>query len=133
MVIAGDTLASRRADEVEYIDANSYGMRVARMDAHGGWLASATDLVRFGVNVDNILSAGSWRATYGSHSDTYTLGWSRNSHGIMWHSGSLPGTSSILVRAVLDGDVIVWAAIANTRDAGIDVDGMMWTVFNTIK
>ena len=46
MHIAGDTLADRRSDEVVYHGQDGedpYVYRVARMDAHGGWLASAAD------------------------------------------------------------------------------------------
>src|SRR5699024_5723952 len=51
MTIAGDTLADRAPDEVAYYaqggDSDPYGMKVARMDAHGGWVANAPDLLRF--------------------------------------------------------------------------------------
>src|SRR6202000_170638 len=51
MRIAGNTLAQRAPGEVTYHAAfgfgNPYGMNVARMDSHGGWLATAADLVRF--------------------------------------------------------------------------------------
>ena len=55
MRIAGNTLAERAAQEVVYYDqdgANPYRMNVRRMDSHGGWLATPTDLVRFLVHVD---------------------------------------------------------------------------------
>src|SRR5512133_926131 len=59
MHIAGDTLADRRANEVVYTQqsrANPYAIRVSRMDAHGGWIASPTDLMRFLVRVDGFPS-----------------------------------------------------------------------------
>ncbi|MFD6442359.1 serine hydrolase domain-containing protein, partial [Peribacillus sp. NPDC060186] len=59
MHIAGDTLADRRVNEVIYYrqsQENPYTIRVSRMDAHGGWIASATDLVRFLVRVDRFTS-----------------------------------------------------------------------------
>src|SRR3712207_540861 len=57
MHIAGNTLADRRSDEVEYYARppathDPYGIPVARKDAEGGWLASAVDVVRFAVHVD---------------------------------------------------------------------------------
>ncbi len=50
MQIAGDTLATRATDEVVYYGQGGedpYGMKVARMDAHGGWIATPIDLLRF--------------------------------------------------------------------------------------
>jgi CubicO group peptidase (beta-lactamase class C family) len=57
MHIAGDRLLDRRSDEVRYYPSDvrpfdPYLLPVARMDSHGGWLASAVDLVRFVVHVD---------------------------------------------------------------------------------
>jgi hypothetical protein len=70
MAIAGDSLAERQSDEVVYyggpqeiqvqiggetynylIYEDPYLIPVSRMDAHGGWIASAIDLVRFAVHV----------------------------------------------------------------------------------
>ena len=53
MEIAGDTLADRRPDEVVYVGNDPYSLPVSRMDAHGGWLASRTELVQFAVHVDD--------------------------------------------------------------------------------
>ena len=54
MQIAGNTLADRAPGEVVYYgqSENPYGMNVRRMDSHGGWIASASDLVRFTTHVD---------------------------------------------------------------------------------
>ena len=53
--IAGHKQHQRRPDEVVYYDKyDPYGrnMDVARMDAHGGWSSTPTDLVRFAQHVD---------------------------------------------------------------------------------
>ncbi|MDQ3410829.1 MAG: serine hydrolase, partial [Chloroflexota bacterium] len=70
MHIAGDTLAERRPDEVVYASQgfDPYALLIDRMDAHGGWIASASDLLRFVGSIDGspnrpqIINAGT-RAT----------------------------------------------------------------------
>jgi CubicO group peptidase (beta-lactamase class C family) len=106
MQIAGNTLEARLPGEVKYYQAefSPYSMNVARMDSHGGWVASATDLARFMVRIDR-----------GTHvpdivsSLSQTMYFKDNS----WlHAGSLPGTSSLLVR--LD-NTFSFVVLANTR------------------
>jgi N-acyl-D-amino-acid deacylase len=99
------------------------------MIAHGGWLASSVDLVRFGSAIgtddfDLVLSAKSIETMFTAEEDKgdgdafYARGWNvrhwsergRNT----WHTGSLPGTSTILVRR---WDGVCWAVLFNTRDA----------------
>ena len=105
------------------------------MDAHGGWLASAPDLVRFVSCFDDphhckILKAksidilfarppgaagkeanGKPRAAY------YACGWMVRPVGDtgqanIWHTGSLDGTSTLLVRR---HDGLAWAVLFNSR------------------
>jgi hypothetical protein len=47
-------LEARLPGEVKYYQTefSPYSMNVARMDSHGGWVASATDLARFMVRID---------------------------------------------------------------------------------
>jgi CubicO group peptidase (beta-lactamase class C family) len=140
MQIGGDTRADRKANEVVYYDGNSnspYTMKVARMDAHGGWIAKPIDLVRFGVHVDgsptkpDILTPASILSmTTGSTANPgYACGWATNAAGNWWHNGSLPGTFSILVRTKSG---FVWAAIVNSRKNDPDLDKMMWDVVNGV-
>lgn len=90
------------------------------MDSHGGWIASAADLAKFAAAFDDpdncpILNRKSIELMYrrpsglaghnedGSKKDVYySLGWSVRvpSGGRMnyWHTGSLPGTATILIR-----------------------------------
>lgn len=105
------------------------------LDAHGGWIASAVDLVRFGLALapgdgrllsDESLALCDARpngaagyAEDGSPKDVhYGCGWMVRSRGEgganLWHTGSLPGTSTLLV---LRHDGLVWAALFNTRNA----------------
>ena len=102
--------------------------------AHGGWIASAIDLVRFAAELDNphtskLLSAksiatmferptgpaglepsGALKAVY------YGCGWmvrpvEGGSGANAWHSGLIAGTSSLLVRR---HDGFNWAVLFNT-------------------
>ena len=136
--IAGNTRADRASGEVAYYDVPDglpYGMNVARMDSHGGWIASATDLVKFVMHVDGFDDAPSLltprtiqamtspvNASAGSR---YASGWAVNSAPNWWHIGSLPGTTAIVVRTA---NGLCWAALANARSPGSDraIDRLMW-------
>ncbi len=105
------------------------------MDSHGGWIASSVDLVRFGSAVEyfkksNVLNEKSARemvarpqGAAGHDRDGkpkaayYGLGWSirpvsNTGKSNRWHTGSLDGTSTILV---LRHDGICWAVLFNAR------------------
>jgi CubicO group peptidase (beta-lactamase class C family) len=128
MQIAGNTLKDRAADEVKYysqIGGDPYGMNVARMDSHGGWIATASDLTAFFVHVDGfketeqLLADDTLRimSTPSSANGHYAKGFFLNS-GNWWHSGLLDGTTTISVRT--RGN-FCWSAFTNTRSR---VDGM---------
>jgi CubicO group peptidase (beta-lactamase class C family) len=88
------------------------------MDSHGGWLASAPELVRFAAVFDDpndcpILSAKSIETMfalpetidpdeYKTGERYYACGWNvrdyRNGRRNTWHGGSLPGTYTFMVR-----------------------------------
>ncbi len=118
------------------------GFYVEAMDSHGGWIASAIDMMRFVTHVDgrsnpsDILKSSSiermtrrpslsdWRGT----DFWYALGWDVNKWGNWWHSGSLDGTTSLLVRA---SNGLSWFAVANYRprnfdDFSLELDWAMW-------
>jgi len=111
------------------------GFHLEAMDAHGGWLASAVALARFASALDNVehsplLAAAGMRTMYepppppvcrddkGALLATfYGCGWSVRPVGQAgkanyWHSGSLPGTASLLVRR---WDGLSWAVLFNQR------------------
>lgn len=138
MRIAGNTRAEKAPLEVTYYsqaDGDPYRPNVRRMDAHGGWLGTATDLVLFANHVDGFDTTPSLltpesihlMTTPGKASPNYARGWNVNAEPNWWHGGSLPGTSTILVRSY---DNFCWAALANTRTPGIDLalDRMMWEI-----
>ncbi len=135
MRIAGNTLAERARGEVVYDGQGEkpYAINVRRMDSHGGWLARASDLVRFATHVDGLSEARSIlrpetirvMTTASPANAGYAKGWAVNASHNWWHSGSLPGTSSILVRTASG---LCWAALANTRREGMDgaLDALLW-------
>jgi len=144
MAIAGDTKAQRQPWEVEYLGQGSedpYGMEVARMDAHGGWIGTAVDHVRFAVHVDGaggrpaLLDAASLAAmlTPTALRADYAQGWGVNAAPNRWHMGSLPGTRALLVTTA---GGMSWCALCNSRppagpadDAmGAELDAMMWRI-----
>ncbi len=141
MRIAGNTLALRAPQEVVYgaSDSDAYGMNVTRMDAHGGWVASARDLVRFAVAVDGTYARPVLRPesvavmTTPTVNPNYAKGWSITGRN-WWHNGSLPGTSSVMVRTP---GGLCWAALANGRNSKTDsvaaIDRMMWDVVKAAK
>jgi CubicO group peptidase (beta-lactamase class C family) len=146
MRIAGDTEEARAPNEVTYYASpntgNPYGMKVARMDSHGGWLSTATDLVKFLTRVDgfprrpDILRRESIRTMVSTTpaSGGYAHGWNTNSANSYWHNGSLPGTTSIAVRTASG---YCWAAIANSGGPGSPIDGaldqLMWNMVGSVS
>lgn len=121
--IAGNTWEERLPGEVKYYQAgfNPYSMNVARMDAHGGWVATATDLARFMVRIDRNMHvpdivSSSLQAMY--FGDSFWV-----------HTGSLPGTSSLLVR--LD-NTFSFVVLANTRTED-DYDRILEELYTVVR
>jgi CubicO group peptidase (beta-lactamase class C family) len=129
MRIAGNTLADRQPLEVMYLTEKpgaAYAMNVSRMDSHGGWIATAGDLVRFASQLPKLLTATSigTMTTHGV-SERYARGWSVNQVPNWWHAGSLPGTTTIMVRTAKG---YCWAGLLNGRKDGLGIalDRLMW-------
>ena len=138
MAIAADTENGRKWNEVKYFDKSAYGMKVRRMDAHGGWLSSAIDMMRFIVRVDgfntknDIIKKSTFDTmmTGSKANKNYGKGWVLNKKNKNYfHNGSLPGTGAILVRT---GSGMSWIFLANARYDN-KIDGMMWDVVKGIK
>jgi len=156
----GRSLESDRApDEVRYYDRSTMnsvfpgggsvpapygGFNLEAMDAHGGWIASTIDLLRFATAVDrlptrpdiltgvsiDLMTARPPPPLWEGSAFHYGLGWLvRPAEGNWWHDGSLPGTASILVRT---GSGLAWVALFNGRDMKPnstfqrEIDGAMW-------
>ncbi len=129
MAIAGDTRSEREPDEVAYYDGGAYGMPVARMDAHGGWMGTPTDLLRLTVRVDgfpekaDILASGTLDelADDDSHNSGYGEGWLLRS-GWRGHNGCFSGAIGFLVRR---DDGVSYAVLTNSRPGG---DSCAWNL-----
>jgi CubicO group peptidase (beta-lactamase class C family) len=142
MQIAGNQANQKLVNEVVYYADRAedpYAMNVSRMDSHGGWLATPTELVKFVGSVDglqpssNILKPSTIAAMTrpSSVNSTYASGWQVNSAPNWWHNGSLPGTSSLLVRTASG---MCWSACANarTKDSLSMLDDMMWAMAKSV-
>lgn len=142
MRIGGNTRAERAPREVVYYSqtpGGPYSMNVRRMDSHGGWLATPTDLARFLVHVDNfptkpdILKRETIEimTTPLQIAPTQAKGWRVNYEHDWWHGGSLPGTTAIMVRTSRQ---FCWAALANTLTGGLsdDLDKLVWDMVGKI-
>jgi len=129
MQIGRNSERQRGANEVVYIGQYSedpYKINVSRMDSCDGWIASSTQLVQFlnhvagTPNIAALLKPETIRimTTPTPASPTgngrYARGWmvSDNGTGAWWHSGSLPGSTSFMIRTA-DGSCA--AAVCNTR------------------
>ncbi len=98
------------------------GFCLEAMDAHGGWLASAVDLVRFASSIDRVLDAEGIEILFEpppglkTKDVWYGCGWMVRRVGggkrNTWHGGSLPGTYTLLVRR---HDGLTWAVLFNRR------------------
>jgi CubicO group peptidase (beta-lactamase class C family) len=142
MRIGGNTLLDTAPGEVVYYGQNGespYGMNVRRMDSHGGWIATPSDLVNFAMRVDgfsytpSILEPATIETmtTATSANPDYAKGWAVDAAGNWGHTGSLPGTRSIMLRT---SSGLCWAALTNTRAAGMDLalDKMLWDMAETV-
>lgn len=144
--IGGNTLAERQTNEVLYYGQSEEAyhriMDVKRMDAHGGWVGSPTDLVRLINRVDGFknpsdLLQTQWIQTMTTPSKAnpyYAKGWSVNKSGNWWHTGSFNGGSSILAR-INDGHC--WAMTMNTRSRkdgyNTAIDKLPWDIKRSVK
>jgi len=141
MAIAGNTLADRITHEVKYYGQSGedpYIYNISRMDSHGGWLATATDLAWIIDHVDgfpakpDILSSTALTimTTPSAANSGYACGWSVNSINNYWHQGSLPGTATEQARTVSQGKYN-FVILTNTRSLSAnfsgDLDNLFWS------
>jgi len=152
MRIAGNTLKQRAPNEVVYqgqFGENPYKMNVTRMDSHGGWIATPSDMARFlthvggAPGVPSILQPDSIRimttpspAYPQTSAGRYARGWMvlDQGKGNWWHNGSLPGSTSIMVRT---SSGMCWGAVTDTRTQPsglIDtaLDKMVWDMVGQV-
>jgi N-acyl-D-amino-acid deacylase len=134
------------------------GLNLAAMDAHGGWLASAVDLVRFVAALEenarppllsrtlraHMLAAPPGRVGHRKNGRPrehyYACGWdmTRDGDGYnFWHSGFIDGTSTLLVHR---SDGIAWAVLFNSSQSLEEdslpadvIDGPLHEAINQVK
>ncbi|MEQ9438296.1 MAG: serine hydrolase domain-containing protein [Cyclobacteriaceae bacterium] len=136
MRLAKNRLDERCENEVKYYDlssnnvrqdmygsgelvSNAYSFNIEALAAAGGWLATATDLMKFLVAVDgfkdspDILSNESLLAMIETKSGR-PYGWrSAQVGGTWWRTGTLAGTSALIKR---QQDGTSWVILANTSN-----------------
>jgi N-acyl-D-amino-acid deacylase len=125
------------------------GFNIEAMDAHGGWVASAVDLARFITAVDGLTTrpdvlrpetiatmTARPPPVWDGAAFHYGAGWLvRPQQGNWWHNGSLPGTSSLIVRT---GTGLAWAVLFNARSMvpgstfEADVDPAVWQAVSQV-
>jgi CubicO group peptidase (beta-lactamase class C family) len=154
MQIGHSKLDYRISDEVTYESKGEspYGtFNLENMDSHGGWLASAPDLVRFAAAFDDevgcpILSTESIetmfslpatiaRENYKLGERYYACGWNVRDFGggrrNTWHTGSLPGAYTFMARWSNGVDCVV---LFNKRGDDFDaIDPLLWEAVKSIS
>ena len=105
-------------------------------DAHGGWIATASDLIRVLVSVDkfdtkpDILQAETIdiMTTPSANFSNYAKGWAVNQFNNWWHTGAIAGTASNFVRT--SGE-FTFAIILNKRVTGNQA-GAFWAALDAL-
>lgn len=116
---------------------SEYGSwNIEAFDAHGGWIATASDLIRILVAVDkfntkpdilqpstiDIMTTPSANASY------YAKGWLVNQWDNWWHTGAIDGTASNFVRT---SGGFTFAIILNKRVTGSQANDF-WTALDAL-
>jgi len=167
MAIGASALAGRREGEVRYypyegeplvpavlpgmaaqVPAMYGGWDLRTMDAHGGWVASAVDLLRFvkaletgetalkRASVAQMTARPAAPVAAANATTFYGMGWMVRpgvNEGNWWHNGSMAGTAALLVRAGQNRSA--WAILLNSRDREgtaifTEMDQIMWSAIN---
>ena len=148
----GTTVMDDSGDTVPF----EYGaFNIENMDAHGGWIVSAVELARWLSNLDDpnapdaVLDETSiermfslpqnYPPPYNPGDPYYAEGWAVRDYGgglrNTWHAGSLPSTTSYVVRTEYGWN---YAVILNRRDESgqapyeNEVDAAMWNAYDQI-
>ncbi len=148
MQIAANSERQRAPDEVLYIGQYSedpYRINVSRMDSSGGWIGSPTQLVQFldhvagAPGIPALLKPETIRAmttpapAYPPGDARYARGWmvADNGAGSWWHSGSLPGSTALMIR---NSDGSCSAAVCNTRsEPHQEMDSAMYRMLRNME
>lgn len=140
--LAGDRRVDRKPDEVAYVSQRDdpYGMKVARMDAHGGWLATPTDMAMMMAAMDGFRAVPdilSWESVEAmAHPARADDGYGRGlaispNHNNRWHTGKLPGVVTLAV--MIEGGATM-AGFVNVDRPGLEdaLDAVMWKIHDAV-
>lgn len=128
------------------------GFYLEAMDSHGAWIASTVDLLRFLTHIDprtartpflssastTMMLARPAAPLWAGSAYWYGMGWLVRPSGDdanWWHDGSLPGTTTLLVRAFNGLD---WVAFFNARASSqsgsfaAELDQSLWTASSAV-
>jgi N-acyl-D-amino-acid deacylase len=125
------------------------GFFLESFDALGAWIASAPDLMKFMTAVDGFptrpdllrpetvaLMQTTAPGVWGTSPYYYAMGWLRRPlEDNWWHDGSLPGTTTLLVRT---GSGLAWAALFNARSMkpnsafAAELDPALWQAISEV-
>jgi N-acyl-D-amino-acid deacylase len=127
------------------------GYCIEAMDSHGGWVASTIDLLKFLTVINgrdsrkDILKSTTIKLMvsrpkpplWSSSEQYYAMGWvvaPMNSSTLWGHAGSLPGTTSVIVRSY---DDLEWAILLNSRPRDsasfqAELDVILWSAINQV-
>lgn len=147
-------------DVAENVAEPDGGFYLEALDAHGGWIGSAADLLRIATSLDGsrppgllkpetlaLMTARPAAPVSQTGPTHYGLGWMIRypekdkdadwQHSTWWHTGSLPGTAALLVRTYKG---LTWAALFNSRppypkvkEFAAELDRLMWKAADEVK
>jgi CubicO group peptidase (beta-lactamase class C family) len=105
----------------QYVPWEYGGFSVEAMDAHGGWIATASDMLRLLTAADgfntkpDILTPASITSMVAPSTTNqyYAKGWQVNQYNNWWHTGALDGTATEIVRT---SNGFTWMIMLNKRN-----------------
>lgn len=138
--LAGDGFADRLPGEVVYVASGGdpYGLRASRMDSHGGWVMTASDLLAILAGFDGAgdevtpYSVAERMAEPYFVDGTYGRGLILNpAHGNRWHNGSLPGLTSFAVM-LENGDLVCAMTNGRTEEGRAAIETLVWDIYGNV-
>jgi CubicO group peptidase (beta-lactamase class C family) len=143
MAIGGSWLVDRLPNEVRYYGQsreNPYVFNIPRLDAAGGWVATAKDLATILVHVDgfpaktDLLSAASitTMTTTTPVSEGYACGW--GVQGGNWnHTGGIPGTATVIYRTAQGWTwVLLLNSASTTPSSWSEIHDVLWNALGNL-
>lgn len=141
MQIGATVLSGRKPNEVKYYGTNPYGYSdgvITRISGAGGWIANATDMMRFLVRVDGFSSVPdilnsetlSKMSSRTQESGNYACGFLVSSTGNWYHGGTYNGTRTWMVRTTTGFNWIILINMGATGNMNSDLDKLIWPAVN---